>query len=247
MKTLCFSLVVLLLAVVSGAAAPVPFEEVSLLVRMHERDAAILSTISQRHLLRPLNAEQESLLKRAGATASLLAALRQPAMHATPAEVAAYDRQVKRQQQAARLAMASIPRTTEPKGAPQPPPTGRKLVIDRVIIKQLPVPRPFYFFAHAEAGRSHATFHIPRQRYATKMTDGPEIEIPMHLVLNNVEPNSWATVDLHLDVDPEAVKTYQALKRHTARIQILDYPQRTEFTPDLTVTPFTYELQWHAE
>jgi hypothetical protein len=247
MKTFRTSLIVLLLALCTAGAAPVTFEEVSLLVRMGEREASIRETVSERKLLHPLNPAQETALKRAGAADSLLAALRQPAALASEAEIAAFEKQKKQQEESAQRAMAAVPKAAEAKRSLQPPATGRTLVIDRIIFKKLPLPRPFYLYMHAQAGRSDATFYVPRQRYGARLTDTGDIEVPVKIVLRNVEPNSWATVDVHLDNDADAVKTYQALKRHTARIQILDYPQQTGFTPDLQVTPFSYDLKWHAE
>lgn len=247
MKTLLAVLSLLTATFYSLNAAPVTFEEVSLLVRMREPDAAILQSVSERKLLRALTPAQEAALKRTGASNSLLVSLRAPRVFAAADEVAAYDTRQAQQREARRRALAAAPIPAPAPRIPRKPATGHSLVIDRIVLKDVPVPRPFVLYMHVEAGRSKATYHIPGKRYATKVTDGREIEVPINLTLDDVEPNSWATVDLHLDIDDQAVTTFKALKQHTARIQILDYPQKVQFSPDLSKTPFSYDLVWHSE
>lgn len=58
------------------SARPVDFKEVSLLVRVHETERSIKDEVSQRKLLRPLTALQESTLKAQGASDSLISSLR---------------------------------------------------------------------------------------------------------------------------------------------------------------------------
>lgn len=78
---------------VAGAveAAPIAFEEVSLLVRVGEPTEFITRQVAERHLLRALTPGQEARLKAAGATEGLLQALRNPATVLPPEEAAAFE------------------------------------------------------------------------------------------------------------------------------------------------------------
>jgi hypothetical protein len=81
------------IAVLAGAmslpAAPMNFNEVSLWVRAKETDKSILSEVGQRKLARALTPQQESILKSQGASDSLVQSLRNSALVASAAEVAA--------------------------------------------------------------------------------------------------------------------------------------------------------------
>jgi hypothetical protein len=75
----------------SVEAAPMTFAEVSLLVRMHEREQFIAQEVAQRHLLRALTGDEEARLKAQGAPESLVAALRQPEWVLPAAEATAFE------------------------------------------------------------------------------------------------------------------------------------------------------------
>lgn len=66
----------LLVAASPAAAQPMKFNEVSLLVRSHESDRAIVQEVSRRKLAQALTPEQEAKLKAQGASESLLQTLR---------------------------------------------------------------------------------------------------------------------------------------------------------------------------
>jgi hypothetical protein len=97
------------MAVLAGAmsalAAPVNFNEVSLWVRAKETDKSILSEVSQRKLAKALTPQQESILKSQGASDSLVQSLRNSALVASAADVAAAE-----------------PKAVAPKIAPAPEP-----------------------------------------------------------------------------------------------------------------------------
>src|SRR5438094_9652 len=73
----------------SLSARPIGFSEISLMVRMHEPEAAIKDDVAQRKLLHPLTQPQESLLKTQGATDSLIQSFRNSNLVASKEEVAA--------------------------------------------------------------------------------------------------------------------------------------------------------------
>src|SRR5688572_23912222 len=79
MKTKLILLALIFALAGSLTAAPLTFNELSLLVRMRETDSYMLQQLSQRRLLRPLTADQESQLKAQGASDALLKAARDPA------------------------------------------------------------------------------------------------------------------------------------------------------------------------
>jgi hypothetical protein len=91
MKTKLTCIVLIFAVACSLAAAPVTYNEVSLLVRMRETDTSIIQQLSKRHLLRALTPEQEARLKAEGATNALLKALRDPAMVLPDAEAVAFE------------------------------------------------------------------------------------------------------------------------------------------------------------
>lgn len=70
-------------------ARPIDFNEVSLLVRMHESDASIKDEVANRKLMHPLTAQQESVLKSQGASDSLVQSLRNSNLVASKEEVVA--------------------------------------------------------------------------------------------------------------------------------------------------------------
>jgi hypothetical protein len=91
MKTLLAILVSVLAVTATSHAAPLAFPEVSLLVRMGEPEAYVTGQLAERRLLRALTPEQEARLKTEGASASLLAVLRQPAHVLPVAEAVAFE------------------------------------------------------------------------------------------------------------------------------------------------------------
>lgn len=81
------------IAVLAGAlgltAAPMNFNEISLWVRAKETDKSILAEVSQRKLAKALSPQQESTLKSQGASDSLVQSLRNSALVASSADLAA--------------------------------------------------------------------------------------------------------------------------------------------------------------
>jgi hypothetical protein len=73
-----FSLVAaaLLISATSSFARPVDFNELSLLVRVHENEASIKNEVARRKLAQALTPQQEARLKSEGASDSLIASLR---------------------------------------------------------------------------------------------------------------------------------------------------------------------------
>ena len=64
----------------TASAAPVPFSELSLLVRAREAEASISREVSQRKLAQKLSGDQEATLKKQGASDSLISTLRNAAV-----------------------------------------------------------------------------------------------------------------------------------------------------------------------
>src|ERR1700741_1598996 len=81
------------IAVLAGAfnalAAPLNFNEVSLWVRAKETDKSILNEVKERKLAKALTPQQEATLKSQGASDSLIQSLRNSALIASSAEIAA--------------------------------------------------------------------------------------------------------------------------------------------------------------
>ncbi len=75
----------------TAAAAPIDFSEVSLLVRSGDNENSILQQVSERKLMRPLNAQEEATLKKQGASDALVGALRKPNVALTAADAASFD------------------------------------------------------------------------------------------------------------------------------------------------------------
>jgi hypothetical protein len=121
------------------------------------------------------------------------------------------------------------------------------LVIDKILISKHPIPAPYFVYLHAQAGRSEATFHVAKKSYGHGGMHASPIEIPLQMKLKDVQLNTWATVNLHLDTHENTVASYQALKKHTARIHILEGTHSTQFIPELHDIPFIYELFYHTQ
>src|SRR3977135_561900 len=88
-KIILVTAIVVLAGTVGLTAAPLNFNEVSLWVRAKETDKSILAEVSQRKLAKALTPAQESTLKSQGASDSLVQSLRNSALVASSAEVAA--------------------------------------------------------------------------------------------------------------------------------------------------------------
>src|SRR6476619_5899444 len=88
-KIILVTAITVLAGAISLPAAPMNFNEVSLWVRAKETDKAILSEVSQRKLTRALTPQHETTLKSQGASDSLVQSLRNSALVAPAAEVAA--------------------------------------------------------------------------------------------------------------------------------------------------------------
>jgi hypothetical protein len=88
-KIILITAIVVLAGAIGLTAAPLNFNEVSLWVRAKETDKSILAEVSQRKLAKALTPAQESTLKSQGASDSLVQSLRNSALVASSAEVAA--------------------------------------------------------------------------------------------------------------------------------------------------------------
>src|SRR5947207_7821601 len=88
-KIILITAIVVLAGAIGLTAAPINFNEVSLWVRAKETDKSILTEVSQRKLAKALTPQQESTLKSQGASDSLVQSLRNSALIASSAEVAA--------------------------------------------------------------------------------------------------------------------------------------------------------------
>lgn len=93
-KIILITAITVLAGAISLTAAPVNFNEVSLWVRARETDKSILTEVSQRKLTKALTPAQESTLKSQGASDSLVQSLRNSALVASSAEVAATETKV---------------------------------------------------------------------------------------------------------------------------------------------------------
>jgi septal ring factor EnvC (AmiA/AmiB activator) len=100
MKPKLTTLALLLAAPCWLAAAPIAYDEVSLLIRMHETDSYIAQQVAQRRLVRPLTPAQEATLKAQGASEGFLAALRNPNTTLSDAEAVAFETRRAAQKQA---------------------------------------------------------------------------------------------------------------------------------------------------
>ncbi|MGI8436885.1 MAG: hypothetical protein ACR2NX_08265 [Chthoniobacterales bacterium] len=80
-----------LLAATPLLAGPMDFSEVSLLVRAHESENTIIGDVANRKLAHSLTPAQEALLKKQGASDSLVGALRKPAMVLDTNDATAYE------------------------------------------------------------------------------------------------------------------------------------------------------------
>ena len=74
-----------------ASARPIDFNEVSLLVRCREPEASIMNDVSQRKLLHTLSADQENILKKQGASNSLIQSLRKSDLVVSKEEATAFE------------------------------------------------------------------------------------------------------------------------------------------------------------
>lgn len=100
-------------------AAPLSFEELSLLVRMKENPNFIVGEVSNRRMVRALTFQQEQTLRAQGISDSLLATVRNPAFLLSDAEVAAWEKQQEQHRQ--RAAAKGRPAGTPAAAAEQAP------------------------------------------------------------------------------------------------------------------------------
>ena len=77
--------------VIQASARPIEFNELSLLVRVHENENFIRQEVRERKLMHPLTAPQERKLKAQGASDSLVQALRNPDLAVSKDEAAALE------------------------------------------------------------------------------------------------------------------------------------------------------------
>jgi hypothetical protein len=87
------AITILFLALIASLASarPLEFSELSLLVRAHQPESAIVADASQRKLVRPLTPDQEAKLKSQGASDSLIQSLRNSNLFLSASEAAAYE------------------------------------------------------------------------------------------------------------------------------------------------------------
>lgn len=90
----------------SASAHPIDFNEVSLLVRAREPESSIVKDVSQRKLLHALTPDQEAILKKQGASSSLLQSLRNSNLVVSKEEAAVFEA-ARDQQAKAKAARAS--------------------------------------------------------------------------------------------------------------------------------------------
>jgi len=88
-KIILATAIAVLAGAISGLAASVNFNEVSLWVRAKDTDKSILSEVKERKLAKALTPQQESILKSQGASDSLVQSLRSSTLIASSTDVAA--------------------------------------------------------------------------------------------------------------------------------------------------------------
>lgn len=93
------------LTVSLASGAPISFDEISFLVRIHDSDASIAQQITQRRLLQALTPQQEATLKAEGAPDALIQALRNPNVRLSDSEASAFE--TRREQQKKVMAAAA--------------------------------------------------------------------------------------------------------------------------------------------
>ena len=239
-------------------AAPVTFDELSLLVRMREGDASITRQVTERKLVRTLAPQQEATLKAQGASDPLLEALRNSQLALSDDEAALFDARRNQQKTASQQTIATLtPPPVPAKPTPPSSPTstdndarlgsGTDIIIERVVIQRHPIPAPYFVAITAKAGRAEQTFNEPKKAYGSGGINGSEIEIRPNLTLKNVQLDSWATITLQLDTNDETVNSYKALKKHTGRFQIFSGTHDNTFIPELYNIPFVYKVYWRTK
>src|SRR3989440_1308562 len=88
-KIILATAIAVLAGAISGLAAPVNFNEVSLWVRAKDTDKSILNEVKERKLAKALTPQQESTLKSQGASDSLIQSLRSSTLIASSTDIAA--------------------------------------------------------------------------------------------------------------------------------------------------------------
>jgi hypothetical protein len=243
---ICFTLIALLFTLGGsvGLGAPMTFDEISFLVRIHESDASIVSQISERRLLRAPTPEQEAALKKQGVSETLMQTLRDPKLVVDEAEAAAFEK--RRNERKAPAAQAEA-ETIQPTGpGTEPVTTGRNLVIDRIRMIQHPIPTPYYVYLRVQEGQSEAVYENRKTAFGAKTTGDLDVEIPINIVLKDIHLNSWASITLQLDTDADEAQGDRPLKKHTTKFQIREGSQRKRFVPQLFSPSFVYEIYYHT-
>ena len=121
------------------------------------------------------------------------------------------------------------------------------LIVDRVVIKKHPIATPYYAAMTVRDGKEESSFHEAKKAYGTTGgIDAGDIEIRPHLVLKNVQLQSWGSFTLQLDHKDAVVKTAQAASKHTGRFQLLSGSHDNTFIPSLSHPAFAYRVYWHT-
>jgi hypothetical protein len=243
-----------------AALDPVSYEEITVRMKVGERLDSIMPDVRARKLLYPLTAEQVTTIAALRGRRELLVEMQRPELVA-PRAVS--DAVVLRKTKAREVLLAANPEVARRPtllSKPVPPPAdSKRLVIEKIVVQREPLHTPFhvYFRATANNGQAVAEFRKPGQFFELGGID-PRVEIPVNLVLNDVRENDWATVNLQLDTNDQAVATPDARKRHTGRIPITNEqylgapfsfnpPTATYIVSDATNQEFRYQVFWHVE
>lgn len=113
MKTKLTTISLFVALALSLRAAPIAFDELSLLVRMRETDSFITEQITQRRLIRALAPEQEATLIALGASDTILRVLRRQNSRLSDSDATAFETRRVQQKRAIQEAMAAEAATHE--------------------------------------------------------------------------------------------------------------------------------------
>lgn len=94
-----------------ASGAPISFDEISFLVRMHDTDVSIAQQITQRRLLHALTPQQEATLTAQGVSATLVQTLRDPNVRLSDSEANTFEKR-REQQKKALLAVTAAQEAT---------------------------------------------------------------------------------------------------------------------------------------
>ena len=113
MKTKLTMISLFLALALSLRAAPIAFDELSLLVRMRETDSFITEQITQRRLIRALAPQQEATLKALGASDAILQVLHSQNSRLSDSDATAFETRRAQQKRAIEEAMVAEAATRE--------------------------------------------------------------------------------------------------------------------------------------